>query len=976
MRTDHGEDPEVGHTAMTPERWQTVKELLDRALRCAPDERMAILDQVCGSDPSLREEIESLLAAEEGAGGFLEPPASPTTPTGADELAEVLQAALGSTYRLERELGGGGMSRVFLAEEVSLARRVVVKVLPPELAASVDAQRFRREARLAARLQHPHVVPLLAAGEAGALLYYTMPYVAGESLRERLKREGRLPVEEAVQLAREVADALGYAHGEGVVHRDVKPGNILLSGAHALVTDFGIAQALSRGEISDASTDPPPSSPTRASGDADNTARVRLTRTGVTVGTPQYMSPEQASGGEVDARSDIYALGCVLYEMLTGGPPHAGPTQRSNAVGPIEPPPSLDHARPEAPEAVGRAIIRALAPSREDRFQTAAEFAHALARSVSEGSVVSGTSSRAAPGWLKPVVAILLLCLIVAGGLIARSRQSGVTATRAGPAMLAVLPLKNLGATEDQYFADGLTDEITSRLAGVGGLGVISRTSADQYRETRKSLKQVGRELAVGYILEGSVRWEKTTDGRGRIRVIPQLIQVADDRQLWAGRYEAEFADVFRVQGDIAKQVAAALGVALRPPERRALVAPQTENLDAYALYLQGRQALRLDPSEAAVRLFERAVALDSTFAAAYVGLAEAHQMIYGWAVDRSGTRMAQIEAALDRALRLQPDLVEALRAQGSYYSYALGDYGRALRALSRADSLRPNDPATIRSIGQIDLDRGKLSEALRRFRQSVALDPRSASSHLRLGRLLTWMRRYGEADRHLAQAVVLAPDAPFAWRWRAYAKRLGGDTAGERRVLREAIARIGIEKLLPSETWADFILTRDTANWVVLEAAGPEAFETDTVRYLQWKAEFAAVRGHTRQARAYADSARLRPEAELAQRPADGILHGDLAFIYLSLGRTEDAVRESERAAAFLPLEVSYGDGMPALENLAEVYARAGRSDDAVAVLERLLKMPSMISIARLRVDPVWAPLHGHLRFEELLRRDDRPTS
>ncbi|MBA3260793.1 MAG: tetratricopeptide repeat protein [Gemmatimonadales bacterium] len=337
---------------------------------------------------------------------------------------------------------------------------------------------------------------------------------------------------------------------------------------------------------------------------------------------------------------------------------------------------------------------------------------------------------------------------------------------------------------------------------------------------------------------------------------------------------------------------------------------------------------------------------------------------------------MAQIEAALDRALRLQPDLVEALQAQGRYYSYALGDYGRALRALSRADSLRPNDAATIRSIGRIDLDRGKLSEALRRFRQAVALDPRSASSHLQLGRLLTWMRRYGEADRHLAQAVVLAPDAPFAWRWRAYATRLRGDTAGERRVLREAIARIGIEKLLSSETWADFILTRDTANWVVLEAAGPEAFETDTVRYLQWKAEFAAVRGHAPRARAYADSARLRPEAELAQRPADGILHGDLAFIYLSLGRTEDAVRESERAAAFLPLEVSYGDGMVTLENLAEVYAHAGRSDNAVAVLERLLKMPSTISIARLRADPVWAPLHGHPRFRQLVRQADRPPA
>ncbi len=506
---------------------------------------------------------------------------------------------------------------------------------------------------------------------------------------------------------------------------------------------------------------------------------------------------------------------------------------------------------------------------------------------------------------------------------------------------------------------------------------VISRTSAEQYRDTRKSLKEVGRDLGVGYILEGTVRWEKSPEGRGRIRVTPQLIRVADDRHLWSGRYEAEFADVFQMQGDIAGHVAAALGVALRAPERRALVAPQTENLDAYTLYLRGRQALRLDPSEEAVRFFQRAVALDTTFAAAYVGLAEAHQMIYGWAVDRSGTRMARVEAALDQALRLEPDLVEALQAQGRYYAEVRGDYGRALRALSRADSLRPNDAATLRSLGWwIDLRRGKLPEALRRFRQAVALDPRSAVNHLRLGQLLTWMRQYGEAERHLAEAVALAPDAPFPWRWRAFAARLRGDTAGERRLLAEAIARVGIGKLLPMESWSDFILTRDSAHWAVLESVAPDAFETDTVRYLQWQAEFAAIRGYARRARAYADSARLRPEAELAQRPGDGMLHGDLAFIYLRLGRTDDAVRESERAAALLSLEVDYNDGMVALENLAEMYARSGRSDDAVAVLEQLLRRPSAISAARLRVDPVWAPLRGHPRFRQLLQSGDRPAT
>jgi serine/threonine-protein kinase len=605
------------------------------------------------------------------------------------ELEGLLRAAFGGTYLIEHELGGGGMSRVFVAEEVALGRSVVIKVLPPELAAGVDAERFRREVRLAARLQHPHIVPLLAAGEVGELLYYTMPYVAGESLRDRLRRECRLPVDEALRLARDVADALHYAHGEGVVHRDVKPGNILLSGDHALVTDFGIAQALSRGEASGVGEDAPAGFLTENGEAGRGTSEGRLTAAGLMVGTPQYMSPEQASGGEVDARSDVYSLGCVLYEMLAGGPPHLGATTRTDLLRLLrEPPPPLRGSRPDAPEPVERAIAQALAPAPEVRFQSAAEFAHALGQpppAEDAAAAAPPASARRHLPWLRAAVPLLVLCLALAGGLLMRGR-SGERNAR-DRAMLAVLPLKNLGAPADQYFADGLTEEITSRLASVGALGVISRTSAEQYRDTRKPLKEVGHELGVGYILEGSVRWEKTPGGQGRIRVTPQLIRVADDRHLWAGRYEAEFADVFRVQGDIAGQVATALGVALRAPEHRALKAPETENLDAYALYLQGRQALRLSPSEEAVRLFERAVALDSTFAAAYVGLAEAHQMIYGWAVDRSGTRMARVEAALDQTLRLQPDLVEALQAQGRYYAETLGDYGRALRVLSRGQS-------------------------------------------------------------------------------------------------------------------------------------------------------------------------------------------------------------------------------------------------------------------------------------------------
>jgi eukaryotic-like serine/threonine-protein kinase len=872
------------------------------------------------------------------------------------ELPEQLRSGLADRYRIERELGRGGMATVFLAHDLRHDRPVALKVLHPELAVTLGPERFQQEIKLAARLQHPHILTVHDSGEVAGQLWYTMPFVRGESLRDRLRREGQLPVEVAVDLARQVALALDYAHREGVVHRDLKPENILLSDEQALVADFGIAKALS------------------ASGDA------QLTETGLVVGTPAYMSPEQGAGERsLDGRSDIYALGCVLYELLSGEPPFTGLTpQAILAKRVLEPVPHVRTLRDSVSEGVERALMRALAKVPADRFATAGQFAHALGQPRATKALAAtrppavATLRPARPG---AYAIALLLCLALAGGLVARARLGVRGESETGAMMLAVLPLRNLGAPADQYFADGLTEEITGRLAGVKGLGVISRTSADQYKNSPKPLKQIGKELGAAYVLEGSVRWERPPGGRGRVRVTPQLIRVADDRHLWGGRYDAELADVFRVQGDIAGRVATALGAALGAPERGALAARPTENLDAYDLYLQGRQALRLGPSEHAVRLFGRAAALDSAFALAYVGLAEAHAMIYGWAVDRSGARLARVEAALDLALRLQPDLVEALRSRGVQYT-RVADYGRALRVLSRADSLRPNDGTTLQSLGWLELEQGKLPEALRHFQRAVALDPRSASNHLQLGRLLAWLRRHDEADRHLGEAVALQPETPHMWRWRAYAARLRGDTAGEGRVLGEAIARLGIRKLLPSETWADFTLTRDSAHWPALERVGVQAFETDTVRYLQWQAEFAAVRGLTRRSREYADSARRRPEAELARTPGDAILHGDLAFIYLQLGRTDDAVREAERAASLMPVEVNYVDGMVALENLAEVYARAGRADDAVKVLDRLLRIPSAVSVARLRVDPVWASLHGHPGFQQLLRRWDRPSA
>jgi serine/threonine-protein kinase len=410
------------------------------------------------------------------------------------------------------------MSRVSVAEQRDLRRRVVIKVLPPDLAAGINADRFRREVQLAASLQHPHIVPLFSAGSADDLLYYTMPFVKGESLRERLAREGELPVAAAVRILRDVVDALAYAHGEGVVHRDIKPANVLLSGGHALVADFGVAKALS-----------------------DTAHGSTLTLAGVALGTPVYMAPEQAvADPHADHRVDIYAVGVLAYEMLTGLPPFSGlsPPQ-ALAVQVTEPPEPILKRRAGIPPALAAAVMRCLEKRPADRWQTAEQLLHQLEPLATPSGGTAPHPAASGPSGFAPVetapttpsAAVALagapavrsrrgrLFLIAAAGLLAVAVGYAVVVRRhaaaPGPAAgaerkaLVVLPFENLGSAADGYFADGITDEITSRLAAVPGLKVTSRTTAMQYKGAKKSVRQIGQELAAAYVLEGNVRWEK-----------------------------------------------------------------------------------------------------------------------------------------------------------------------------------------------------------------------------------------------------------------------------------------------------------------------------------------------------------------------------------------------------------------------------------------------------------------------------------
>ena len=881
----------------------------------------------------------------------------------AADLREHLQSTLGAGYALERELGGG-MARVFVAADTALGRKVVVKVLPPELAGAASAERFKREVQLAAGLRHPHVVPLLAAGEAGGLLYYTMPFVEGESLADRLRR-GPLPVGEAVRVLRDVADALAYAHERGLVHRDVKSSNILLERGHAAVTDFGVAKALQAATQGG------------RGGQAGGGERATLTTDGMVIGTPAYMAPEQALGDPAtDHRADLYALGVVAYEVLTGAPPFTGPTPQALIAAHItEPPRPLAGRRPDVPPALAALVMRLLAKAPADRPQRADDVLREL-----EGlaPAAAGAARRRAP-WRssRRVAAAVALAAagVAAGAWWLRDRQRGAAVAPAAK-VLAVLPFTHLGPPDDQYFTDGLTEEVTSRLATLKGVGVISRTSANQYRRTTKPLKQVGRELGADYVLEGSVRWERTPEGGRRVRVTPQLVAVADDRHVWADRLDADVTDIFAVQGRIAERVADALDVALGGRERERLTAPATRNFEAYTAYLRAAPSVwGYDPAtlSGAIRELGRIVALDSTFALAYAALSIAHRQLWASGSDLSAARLALAKAAADRALRLAPDLPEAHVALGRYF-VAMHDYDRALAEFTTARDLQPGSVEAWGHIVWVQRKRGRWDEALRIALRTAELDPRNAGAAFELAGLYFWLHRYPEVVRYYERGVALGVgDDPGDKVFRAnIAEWLGGDTARARALVHEAVARFGLARLVG--------LGRGGPDWglyagdtVLQAAAGRLALADvggDSVSYYGTKLLAAYEQGAADRERVYADSLRAVLEPKVRAQPGIDFLHDALALAYAGLGRHADAVREQERAVELLPVEKDALAGTFRLVALAWIYARVGDEERAIDTYARVLAIPSPVAAPGLRVTPdrAIAALRRNPRFQRLL--------
>ncbi|HNV73257.1 MAG: protein kinase [Gemmatimonadetes bacterium] len=636
-----------------------------------------------------------------------------------DVIGSRLSAALAGTYTIERELGGAGMSRVFEARETALDRRVVIKVVTADVGAGVSADRFRREIQVAATLRHPHIVPLLAAGEAAGILYYSMPLIDGESLQQRLARTGPLPVSEVVHLAEEVADALDHAHRLGVIHRDIKPANILLEDEHAIVADFGIARAVSKA--------------TEHEGHA-------LTITGLVLGTPLYMSPEQGGGDEVDGRTDIYALGCVMYQMLAGKPPFEGTNAQQIILAHfVKEPPPID--RGDVPDALRDVVRQAMAKDPEQRFASAALMRNAL-RSLDTRHLPSSP----------PAVNTTRSFRAVPTGPVSTSLTSGPIDS------LAVLPFDSpASGTDDEYLADGITESILNKLTRVSGLRVVPRSVVFRYKRREVDIPIVAAELRVRALVTGRVRQRGNT-----LHVSAELTDALTESQLWGDRISRSAEDIFSVQEDMAGEIVKSLRLRLSAEERQELVRRYTEDSVAYRAYLRGRYQWNKRTRDGflkAIEHFQEAIDRDPSYALAYAGLADAYNVLgyYNYLPPRDAYPKAK--AAAMRALAIDESLAQAHASLGYTRLFFDWDWAGAESAFLRAIELDPSYASAHQWYAWCLLVMRRMDEMIEAMRTALQLDPLSLIINAHMGYALFWAGRFDDALEQLARTQALDPN-------------------------------------------------------------------------------------------------------------------------------------------------------------------------------------------------------------------------
>jgi serine/threonine protein kinase/Tfp pilus assembly protein PilF len=960
---------------MTPARFQTIEETFCAALDQEPEQLSAFLDTACGGDELLRRKVEALLASRQRAGSFIEKSAvGLATKIIQDRQADSLVGQTIGHYKISESIGTGGMGEVYLATDIIAGRKAALKLLPARFTGDAERlKRFQQEAHAVVGLNHPNILTIYEIGQDHSTHYIASELIEGETLRQRLMR-GPIQLSEAVDIAIQAANALAAAHERGVVHRDIKPENIMLRpDGYVKVLDFGIAK-LAEQEV-------PVTIP------RDEALLMVETNLGSILGTARYMSPEQAFGAQVDKRTDIWSLGVVLYEMVTGHAPFTGdtPAQVMTSILEIEPPPLTSYVA-HIPAELQQIIGKTLRKDRGQRYQSAHELLEALKdfrHKLEFGAELERAT--AAPSWMRWTrsrTALLLVLLVAALALAlpfywARNRLTSLPPDKS----IAVLPFENLSKDEENaFFAGGVQDEILTNLAKVADLKVISRTSVMKYKSGfERNLREIAKTLGVSHVVEGSVQ-----RAGGRVRVSAQLIDARNDAHLWAEHYDRDVADVFAIQSEIAQQIVNQLHAKLSVTEKAAITERPTADPVAYALYTRAQEIEWYDwegnekPMNQKVELLENATQRDPNFALAYCALAETQVDLFkvtGARSDLSQMHLELAKKAAEAALRVRPDLGEAHRALARYYYHAnlhTGDFDRARDELVIARRTLPNDSEAVSLAARIDKRQNRWDDSLANFQKASELDPRNVEVAYFRRRTLLEVRRYHELEQAFAKDAASGTiKEPRTQLGLAELKLAQGDPVAAQALL----AQIPLEFSPFEWIWkirymaALYLRDYDAANRVIAATPAKFAYVHDGQPPESWAdGEVALARGDKHKALAVFAAARKKMEATWGDKPKDALYFADIARLDAGLGRKEEAIREARHAVDLMPIAKDSYWGPAWVTGLALVYAWTGERDRALEQLEIVATIPAGPTYGDLRFDPCWDSLRGDPRFDKIV--------